>query len=69
MVMESNFSTFSRISEERKFEGQWVVILKDKVVANGTAKDVKERMNLIRKEYPNEVPMIAKIPKRVLQIV
>ena len=69
MVMESNFSAFSRISEKGTFEGQWVVIVKEKVVANGTAKDIKKKMVLIRKEYPNDVPMIAKIPKKVLQIV
>ena len=69
MIMDSNFSTFAKISQEPAFEGQWVVILDEKVVARGTARKIKEEMKAIRKKYPKEMPLIAKVPKKVMQIV
>lgn len=69
MTMESNFSAFEKISGTSKYEGRWVIILDKKVVAAGTAKKIKERIKTIRKEHPKEIPLIAKVPKKVLQIV
>ena len=69
MIMDSNFSTFAKISQESAFEGQWVVILDEKIVARGTARKIKEEMKSIRKNHPKEMPLIAKVPKKVMQIV
>ncbi|MFX1562186.1 MAG: DUF5678 domain-containing protein [Promethearchaeota archaeon] len=69
MIMNGNFSTFERISEEPEYEGQWVVILDKKVVARGTSKEIKEEMETIRKEHPEEIPLIAKVSRKAMQIV
>lgn len=69
MNMENNFSTFEEISDMPRYQGRWVVILNKKVVAAGTAKKIKEKMMHIRKEHPKEIPLIAKVPKKILQIV
>ncbi len=67
--MNTNVSTFAEISQEAKYEGQWVIIVNKKVAFSGTAKEIKEKIEHIRKEYPNELPLIAKVPKKILQIV
>jgi hypothetical protein len=66
--MSDNFSAFVALPKE-KYEGQWVVLLNKEVVASGTAKEIKERLVKIRKKYPKEVPFLAKVPHKTLQIV
>jgi len=67
--MKGNITTFSKISGQTKYEGRWVIILKKKVVFSGTAKDVREEMARIRKEHPDETPLVAKVPRKIMQIV
>ena len=67
--MEGEISTFNRISKETRYGGKWVVILKEKVVFSGKADQLKKEMKRIRKEYPNQIPLVAKVPKKIVQIV
>lgn len=69
MNMEGNFSTFVEISERSSNGGEWVVIINKKVVASGTAKEIRDKIKTIRKQYPHELPLIAKIPTKAMQIV
>ena len=62
MIMDSNFSTFARISQESAFEGQWVVILDEKVVARGTARKIKEEMTEL---LVDAMVMVKKMSKRL----
>jgi len=54
---------------KEKYEGQWVVLLHKKVVANGTAREIKTKLAAIREQHPGETPFIAKVPSKILQIV
>ncbi len=69
MIMENNLSTFSKISTKMDYEGRWVLISNNEVIASGTAKDIKEEMKHFRKNHPSNIPLIAKIPKKIMQIV
>ena len=68
MSMSDNFSAFAQMPKE-KYEGQWVVLLHKKVVANGTAREIKTKLAAIREQHPGETPFIAKVPSKILQIV
>lgn len=69
MNMEGEVATFSKISRNTDFEGKWVVILGRKVLFSGKPKQLKTEMKKIRKEHPNQIPLIAKVPERIMQIV
>lgn len=67
--MNNNYKLFKRISNNPEYSGKWIIILNEKVIANGSALQIREIMNKIRTEHPNETPFIAKIPKKIMQIV
>ena len=69
MNMEGEVSTFSRISRNSDYEGKWVVILGKKVLFSGKSEQLKTQMKKIRREHPNQIPLIAKVPERLMQIV
>ena len=66
--MAGNFSAFLEIPRNQ-YDGQWVVLLNKKVVAHGSAREIKHEVERIRKENPSEIPFVAKVPKKILQIV
>lgn len=45
----------------KKYQGKYVAILKNKVIASG--KDAKEVWKEARKKYPKQLPTLAKVPK------
>ena len=45
----------------KEYEGKYVAIVGDKVVASGT--NAKEVLEEAKKKYPNKLPALAKIPK------
>jgi len=69
IIMDGGVSAFIKASKDPRYEGKWVVILKNKVVFSGKAEELKKGMNYIRKKHPNAVPLIAKVPKKIAQIV
>jgi len=56
-------SNFESLSEKdlQKYSGKWVAIIKGSVVLEN--KSFKNLMDIVRKEYPNEKPLIGKIPE------
>ena len=68
MNMVSNFSAFNAIPTEN-YQGEWIVVVEGEVVASGTATEIRKAMPRIRKEFPNKTPLLAKVPRKVLQVV
>jgi len=66
--MAHNFSSFSALPKER-YQGQWVVMVDGTVVASGSAGDMQRVMSRVRKQYPGKTPFLAKVPKKMMQIV
>jgi len=66
--MVDNFSAFTEVPKD-EYCGQWVIMLNEKVVAHGSPKAIKDKMKKIREQHPNEIPFLAKVPKKILQIV
>lgn len=50
-----------------KYSGKWVVIVNEEVVASG--KDSKKLLQEVKEKYPGETPLLAKVPKRILQVL
>jgi len=67
--MEGEISTFTKISKKTDYEGKWVVILNKRVIFSGAAEQLKKEMKKIRKKHPNDIPLIAKVPRKIMQIV
>ena len=61
--MQNIITNFEGISEEvmSKYAGQWVAVIDCKVVANG--KKLKEVFEDVKKKYPQEKPLIGKVPQ------
>jgi len=68
MIMD-DFSAFVNLSKKNEFDGQWIVMIKARVVASGSAKIIKEKLISIRKEYPHDTPFLAKVSSKTFQIV
>jgi len=66
--MESDYEWYLE-TDLSKYRGKWVIIIDRKVVASGTKEEMKELLKDVMKRYPNSVPLIAKIPENVAQIV
>ena len=52
-----------------KYEGMWVVIIKDKVIGSSKTGNLREIIDIARKDYPKEKPLITKVSLNTLQIV
>jgi len=61
-----NFDFFVK-SDLSSFVGKWVAILNEKVVASG--KDFKEVAEKVDKEFPNQKPLLTKVPKNIARIL
>ena len=69
IIMDNEVSAFMKASKNPHYEGKWIVILGSKVVFSGRAEELKKGMEDIRKKNPHAVPLIAKVPKKIAQIV
>ena len=56
--MTKNFEAFLKL-DKSKFQNKYVIIVKGKVVAKG--EDIERMVALVRKKYPEETPLVAKI--------
>lgn len=57
--MSENFRAFMEL-ELAQYINEYVVIVKGKVVAHG--EDAEKLLSKVRKQFPQEIPLIAKIP-------
>ena len=51
------------------YSGDWVVIVRERVVAHGPRKKMKEMLQRARKYYPKESLFVAKVPHAAEQIL
>ena len=61
--MQDIISNFESLSEEEtsKYAGEWVAVIDNKIVMH--SKSFKEVYNFIKKNYPNEKPLIGRLPE------
>ncbi len=65
-VQSENYKTFMEL-DEKQYENKYVVIIKGKVVSSG---DDAEKLFLgARKKFPEEIPLIAKIPSEEVLVL
>jgi len=64
--MSENFDVYLSI-DKTGLENQYVIVVNGEVVAQG--EDIKTMLENIRKEYPNEVPFVAKVPDERMLIL
>ena len=64
--MNPNYEWYLNANLE-KFAGNWVVIAHQKVVDSG--RNVKEMFAKVKEEYPDETPIVAKVPKPGLMVL
>lgn len=63
--MQDIISNFDSLSEEEvsKYAGEWVAIINDKIVIH--SKSFKEVYEFIKKNYPNEKPLMGRLPEAI----
>ncbi len=63
--MKNIISNFESLSEEdiSKYSGKWIAIINNKVVAH--SKSFKEIYEFIKNKYPNERPLMGKLPEAI----
>jgi len=59
LSMSSNFQTYCDL-DKQDLHNKYVVIVKRKVVAQG--EDIEGMLKKARRDYPNEIPFVAKVP-------
>lgn len=61
--MQDIISNFESLSEEEtsKYAGEWVAVIDNKIVMH--SKSFKEVYKFIKKNYPNEKPLIGRLPE------
>ena len=61
-------SNFESLSEEdlKKYSGKWVAVVKGSIVLQN--KSFKSLMEFVKKDYPNDKPLVGKIPETDLLI-
>ena len=64
--MSENFQAFLKL-DTSKLANQYVVIINKKVFATG--KDIEKMLKNGRKQYPNKIPFVAKIPGEELLVL
>ncbi len=58
--MRSKEFEFYLRADLKKYEGKYVIILENKVVASGDTAKIWED---VKKKFPDKVPMLVKVPK------
>jgi hypothetical protein len=56
--MTKNFEAFLKL-DKSNFQNKYVIIVKGKVIAKG--EDIEKMIAQVRKKYPEETPLVAKI--------
>jgi hypothetical protein len=64
--MNPNYDWYLHADLER-FAGKWIVIANQKVIGSGA--NVKKMFAKAKEEYPDETPIVAKIPKPGLMVL
>jgi len=57
--MSKNFEAYLRL-DKTDFQNKYAVIVNEKVVAKG--ENIEEILEMVKREYPDEIPFVAKVP-------
>lgn len=50
-----------------EYAGKWVVVLNKRIVASGD--NIKDLLAKVKKENPEAIPFVARVPRKMLMIV
>lgn len=64
--MTKNFDAYVRL-DKTGLEKKYVIIVNGEVVAKG--ENIEEMLERVRREYPNEIPFVAKVPEERMLIL
>ncbi|MBT9159182.1 MAG: DUF5678 domain-containing protein [Dehalococcoidia bacterium] len=64
--MTKNFEAYLRL-DKTGLENKYVVIVHGEIVASG--EDIENMLGRVRREYPHEIPFVAKIPDERMLIL
>jgi len=67
--MTKNFDAFIRLpkSTQKKYEGQYIVMIDGKIITHG--KEIDKILPNIKKRYPEKTPLVTKIPRAEAMIL
>lgn len=57
--MSKNFEAYLRL-DKKDLQNKYAVIVNEKVVAKG--ENIEEILEMVKREYPDEIPFVAKVP-------
>ena len=66
--MNPNYEYFMD-TDLKGYSGDWIIIVKKKVMAHGPRIKMKEMLREIKEAYPGESFLMAKVPKKEIQIL
>ncbi len=64
--MTKNFEAYLKL-DKTGLENKYVIIIRGNVVAKG--EDIEEMLSRARREYPHEIPFVAKVPDERMLIL
>ena len=64
--MTKNFQAFLKV-DDSKYRDKYIVIAKGKVVGKG--KDIEKLLGRAKKKFPDEIPLVAKIPEEEVLVL
>jgi len=64
--VSKNFQAYLKLEKEG-LEEKYVVIIRGKMVEKG--RDIEKLLSKVRREYPEEIPLVAKIPSEEVLIL
>ncbi len=64
--MTENFEAYLKI-DKRGLENEYVIFVNGKMVAKG--EDIERMLEKVRREYPNEIPFVARVPDERMLIL
>lgn len=65
-MVSKNLEAYLKLKKEG-LEDKYVVIVKGKVTGRG--KDIEKLLSIAKKKYPEEIPLVAKIPSEDVLIL
>ena len=64
--MSKNFEAFLKIDTSR-YANQYVILVNRRIAASG--QDLPALLKRVKKKYPHEMPLVAKIPQRGMLVL
>jgi hypothetical protein len=62
------YKQFFKLDESKYKSGEYIIMIDEKVVRHGYGKELKKLFAEVKREYPDKMPAIAKIPAEGVHI-